>query len=478
MQTALVLTLGHGSSAIFIESGQVKCGYQNERLSGIKGDSRFPALAIERVLQECDVPSDLMIYVSHWEPTGNVDKMTIKHWNREYLSQRFPKADIVCTSTMFTHHDAHAYSALAYNYHAEKPHYIVVADGFGTLGEVLSIYMLESRGVRRVKRCYGYSNSLGLLYQYATDYVGLKMNQDEYKLNAMANRLSTSEAPDILELAMDKADELLMNLDKSTRGGADDPIVSINALSYVHKQSVDFFESHFGPDQRPQIAFFLQSVVEIVLEELIEKHCVECKDITFVGGCFLNVQLNGHLAKCCDSISVMPLSGDEGAGLGLYTRYNPNFVIPDDLNWGLRTLHPTVAQSCADGIIYVPKNRFAGEIEQHLKEDKIVNVVRGAMEYGPRAYCNTSTLALPTIENRSYINKLNNRHDAMPMCPVMTSSQFIAYCKWSTCYKRSVEHMIVAISVLDEWVENIPYDQTRGYVKRVLRSYYAYQLLY
>ena len=30
----------------------------------------------------------------------------------------------------------------------------------------------------------------------------------------------------------------------------------------------------------------------------------------------------------------------------------------------------------------------------------------------------------------------------------------------------------------DEWVENIPYVQTRRYVKRVLRSLYVYQALY
>ena len=30
----------------------------------------------------------------------------------------------------------------------------------------------------------------------------------------------------------------------------------------------------------------------------------------------------------------------------------------------------------------------------------------------------------------------------------------------------------------DEWVEAIPYDQTRAYVKRVLRSWHAYRMLY
>ena len=31
---------------------------------------------------------------------------------------------------------------------------------------------------------------------------------------------------------------------------------------------------------------------------------------------------------------------------------------------------------------------------------------------------------------------------------------------------------------VDEWVENIPLTETRGYVKRVLRSYNTYKLLY
>jgi soluble lytic murein transglycosylase len=30
----------------------------------------------------------------------------------------------------------------------------------------------------------------------------------------------------------------------------------------------------------------------------------------------------------------------------------------------------------------------------------------------------------------------------------------------------------------DEWVEAIPYDETRGYAKRVLRSLHVYQTLY
>ena len=36
----------------------------------------------------------------------------------------------------------------------------------------------------------------------------------------------------------------------------------------------------------------------------------------------------------------------------------------------------------------------------------------------------------------------------------------------------------IAAEADDEWVESIPYDQTRSYVKRVLRSLHAYRVLY
>jgi carbamoyltransferase len=48
-----------------------------------------------------------------------------------------------------------------------------------------------------------------------------------------------------------------------------------------------------------------------------------------------------------------------------------------------------------------------------------VNVVRGWMEYGPRALCNTTTFALPYKKNVSRINFLNQRDEAMPMAPVL-----------------------------------------------------------
>ena len=55
-----------------------------------------------------------------------------------------------------------------------------------------------------------------------------------------------------------------------------------------------------------------------------------------------------------------------------------------------------------------------------ISSDKIVNVVRGHMEFGPRALCATTTFALPTRANVADINTMNSRDTVMPMAPVMS----------------------------------------------------------
>ena len=45
-----------------------------------------------------------------------------------------------------------------------------------------------------------------------------------------------------------------------------------------------------------------------------------------------------------------------------------------------------------------------------VKRDKIVNFVKENMEFGARALGNTTTFALPCLENVEYINHINKRH--------------------------------------------------------------------
>jgi len=438
MSEALILTLGHGSSAILIKNGEIVNGYQNERLSGVKSDSAFPKQAITKLMDYDRILPDCPIYISHWSQDGSVNSMSEKHYDKTYMKTMFPQSNIISTSLDQTHHDAHCHSALAYiGDEIRDNSHVIVADGFGNYGEVLSIYKVEEGRPILIKRAFGYSSSLGLLYQYATDYVGFKMNQDEWKLNALSNLANWTETEKIMHES-EKMVKVIYNNLFTYSFGLDDPLMELGALPFTHNQIHEWLKGLYRPDQKAEIALLLQLTIQDVLDYVIRDY--DIKNLILVGGVFMNVQLNGHLMKSVDTICVNPLSGDCGAGLGLYRMYNPGFVMPQDLCFGKRDL--TIGDYDPD--IYYSYD-LAGDLINFLEQDMIVNVVTGSMEFGERAYCNTSTIALPTIKNSHYISRVNGRSELMPTCPVMNRATYLETFEDTDKIIKSVDHMIIAL---------------------------------
>ena len=60
----------------------------------------------------------------------------------------------------------------------------------------------------------------------------------------------------------------------------------------------------------------------------------------------------------------------------------------------------------------------------HLKENKVIGLVRGRMEFGPRALCNRSIIYKTSDRSANdWLNKRMNRTEFMPFAPVMTDIQ-------------------------------------------------------
>lgn len=446
---SLVLTLGHGSSAILIEDDKIVNGYQNERITKVKSDSVFPMHAIEEMMKWDDIPKDVTVYVSHWEPSANLNKMSKRHWNPDYLNKRFPNHKIRSLNIDFTHHKAHAYSALAYTKDRPENCHIMVADGFGNFGEVLTIYKIENNVPVPIFSSHGYDSSLGLLYQYATDYVGLKMNQDEWKLNAAATNVSIADIPMLLDIS-EKIRKVYLKRLISPSLTTGDPITNLGALSYTHKMVLDLLSKHFKSYEKEKIAFVLQEVVEGCILTLINEFKIN--NLLCVGGVFMNVQLNNRIAmNISGKVSVMPLSGDSGAGLGVYKYHNPGFTIPDSLCWGKRR----ILGPASNHLSYTKD--ITSDLIKLLDQDKIVNIVRGKMEFGERAYCNTSTIAIPSKESCNKINIANGRDGAMPMAPIVTENLYKDIFMYTDKVIRSSDHMIMSL----------PYSINTGYIKGV-----------
>lgn len=448
----LLLTLGHNSSAIFMEDGVVVDGWENERITGFKSDSQMPF--VEGLTEGVDAA-----YVTHWSPDGVLNNMGHKYWKPEWLD----KVPVVTLSTEVTHHDTHMAAAQWYagpDFPYDDRTYGLVIDGFGTFGEHISVYKLGPNGHRTLqRRVHGYNTSLGLLYQYATAFMGMKMHEDEYKLLGY-EVLVPPELVDALGVMTQiwaiKWTDLMA---KSVYGSRYDPVFSLNALLHTKTSVFDLLgavckkfnvtDVH-SQEGRSILAFFVQSLLEAVVLELVDD--LDCKNLILSGGVFYNVKLNhkllNHVWNRGGKLCVYPLAGDQGNALGLWKIHDGlGRLFPDTLCWGLRDLKDV--GHVRNLHVFSSEYEASSFILTALKDVGYVNLVRGNMEFGPRALCNTSTLALPTRGAVAEINAANNRNTVMPMAPVMTRSMYESMFHCTGNVWKSEQHMIVAMQYRD-----------------------------
>lgn len=451
---ALVLTLGHNSSAIYVQDGYIIAGYEEERFTLKKSDSSFPANAIRELQKNFAIDPEAAICVSHWNLSGALFEPN-KYWNPVLLAEMGFTGRVHSLYPGFTHHDAHAEYCQSFTgaTFADEYH-ILVMDGFGTAGECLSFYTVK--GVRRklIKRIYGFSRSIGMLYQYATAFAEMQMHNHEYKMLAYETHIleviDKKELNKLEALITDVADKFYTKMVEIGKLDQQDPMLSLTALPEVQLKIADMLtgllnwvfelrESVTLRDRRIAIAYIVQSITEHVVLKFLLKHAT-LSHIACVGGVFYNVKLNSRIADVCEKACFAPLAGDQGAGLGVYNNAFHDLKIPNHLFWGTRDL---TERRDIEGLYYFETMFEAmSAIEHELTNIGAVNIVRGAMEFGPRALCHTTTLALPTKEVASMINEANDRTNEMPFAMVVSPWQ--AEQLFEDCQKvyKSLEYMI------------------------------------
>lgn len=461
MKYDLLLTLGHNSSAILVEKtsdgseGHILRGYEEERLTGVKSDSRFPINAMHECLgPETDSPEIDGIFVSHWAPDGMLSSMSKKHWDHSLL----PACNrVVCSNREFTHHDGHAWSA--YWYAASKPGMpsngtmIFVIDGFGNFGEHISIYSLTGYGPKLVRRFYGYDGSLGLMYQYMTAFLGMKMHEDEYKILGYEVHINETVVDmELLHREINKEITRILDgyFDRRLVGDFD-PILRLDALPALQKSLIDRWtalgkklgiEDFHSHSSRIVFGYYIQAILEGVVLTLIKIY--KPSNLICAGGVFYNVKLNRLLLDFVPGkLCIFPLAGDQGGALGLYAA-NSALTYPGHLNWGKRRYNRNPPNN-VPGFVHLRGQDPLPWLQENIEKFGCVNLVRAAMEFGPRALCNTSTLAKPKPSVVSRINRMNGRNTIMPMAPVMNRPEYLFRFIGTDQVHLSEEHMIIAM---------------------------------
>lgn len=339
----LLLTLGHNSSAILVEDGEIKAGYEEERLTGVKSDSRFPINAINKLMG--DKKPDA-IYCTHWEPSADFSKLNAKYWDPSY-ADGIP----VRSHTDNTHHDTHAHAAWCFATRAFpiQNTFILVVDGFGSFGEHFSVYKLTDYGQPElVFRARGYDTSLGLMYQYATAFLGMKMHEDEYKLLGYEVHVASNRAEALQPVIEQHVNQWFIEATTAKLGSVYDPMFNIEALAAVREKFFKRFSNilnTFGltdpttNEARATLAYYVQEVLEMCVLRVMAQFPV--KNLVVSGGCFYNVKLNKVLLdEISGKFCAYPLAGDQGNAIGLYAIDHPSFRFPGHLFLGQRKLEP------------------------------------------------------------------------------------------------------------------------------------------
>lgn len=466
MKNYLLITLGHNSSAIFVDNSSFEetgkssiIGYEEERLSRIKADSQFPIDAINEIKYNVGLNrmKGCEILISHWFNFTGIETPNKYITLQDINMLKEISTNIELVNEGFTHHDAHAYSAYEFRDYFKKqegniPVYCIVADGFGNNEEVLSIYRRDTgKKPELVKRFYGYEKSLGLFYQYATSFVGMKENQDEYKFLGYEAHISKIFHDKEIQILAEESDKIVENFKnayssddiKMSFAGICDYAINCGKLAKIkeewHKLFADIlFKLNFnGSDNttaaaRVAIAFVVQRTVEKVVNCIVASFGI--KYLCLAGGLFYNVKLNNSiLTSLIDvdgNLSIMPLAGDQGAAIGMYAAEEDTPQFPfRTLAIGTRRLYNIEKFADNENIFVeqVPRiddtesaRCLASEIADHIADGRIVNIVYGNMEFGPRALCNTSSVFLPNAELTAENNTNNKRNEVMPCAPVCT----------------------------------------------------------
>lgn len=466
MKNYLLITLGHNSSAIFVDNSSFEeteksciIGYEEERLSRIKADSQFPIDAINEIKYNVGLNrmKGCEILISHWFNFTGAETPNKYITLQDINMLKEISTNIKLVNKDFTHHDAHAYSAYEFRDYFKKqegniPVYCIVADGFGNNEEVLSIYRRDTgKKPELVKRFYGYEKSLGLFYQYATSFVGMKENQDEYKFLGYEANINKAFDDAEIRILAEESDKIVENFKnayssddvKLSFAGICSREINYDKLTETkenwHKLFADIlFKLNFnGSDKttdaaRVAIAFVVQRTVEKVINCIVASFGI--KYLCLAGGLFYNVKLNNSiltsLADIDGNLSIMPLAGDQGAAIGMYAAEEDTPQFPfRTLAIGTRRLY-NINKFADNENIFVEQIPQIGdteslrclvsEIADHIADGRIVNIVYGNMEFGPRALCNTSSVFLPNAELTAENNANNKRNEVMPCAPVCT----------------------------------------------------------
>ena len=508
----------HDSSACLIKDGKILSAIQEERFSRKKNDSTFPKRVISYFLKNYNINlNDIDFIVFYEKPFLKFERLietyvknsprgfksfvtSIPFWVKEKLFQKKNILDYLfeidetfdkkkCNLLFSNHHLSHASSA--YYPSPFDNAAILTLDGVGEW-TTTAIYLAEKNKIL-LKEKIDFPNSLGLLYSSFTQYLGFKVNEDEYKVMGLAPYGKPIYKEKILENMVEVFDNGFFKLNMKYFNYE-------IGLTMINKKFENYFKKKTRKKTEPIENFHknIASSIQKVLEEIIIKMAkyirkkYKKENLCLAGGVALNCVVNGKLQndKVFKNIWIQPAAGDAGGSLGAalliwYQKLNniKKIAINDSMQNSLLGRSYTQNQieaelnSLKSNFYSFDENKIIDIVSNSLIKGKTIGWFQGREEFGPRALGSRSIIADPRIPDMQKILnlKIKFRESFRPFAPVVLEEECH---KWFEMNYKSPYMLFVATlknekKILIDGQKNLDLNEVRSKIPAVTHVDYS-----
>jgi carbamoyltransferase len=465
----------HDSAACLVEDGRILAAAQEERFTRKKHDARFPSRAVEYCLREAGITGKDVNLVGFYEkPLVKFDRlletyiacaprgwksylMAMPLWLSEKLwmsSDIQGRIEGYAGEVYFgDHHESHAASAFYPSPFEQAA--IVTLDGVGEWA-TSSIGVGRGHEIELIHELR-FPHSLGLLYSAFTYFAGFRVNSGEYKVMGLA----PYGEPKYVQLIKDHLLEI-----------RDDGSLWMNMEYFTYPHGLTMTGRAFerllgGPARQPESKLtqremdLARSIQEITEEAMLKMTAFAhretgMRDLCLAGGVALNCVGNGRIRRegPFEEIWIQPAAGDAGGAMGvalaLWHRYldKPRcsseragtWERPSEVGGSGRV--PRYADGMSGSFLgprsgedeiarfletngyrahQVDRRVLADRVAALMAQGKVVGLLQGRMEFGPRALGGRSIIGdARSPKMQSVMNlKIKFRESFRPFAPAV-----------------------------------------------------------
>jgi carbamoyltransferase len=320
--------------------------------------------------------------------------------------------------TAVEHHPSHAWSAFACSPFDEA--LVVTADGRGDRKSI-TVSTADGNGLAE-HEWYSSIDSLGHLYSQVTYVLGYRPNRHEGKITGLAGHGNATAAKEYLRTLVDWEDDRI-----AARPGRFFTPTDVEIPAPTLERMKEFAAEDLAAGVQSLLEELMCRLVKSRLDRYGRRH------VALAGGVFANVQLNKRIRELpgVEAVYVKPNMGDGGLSVGAaaaawHRRTGAVKISVPDMFLG-----PDVPAG-ADRHLPAPSVSFASAdatvewIAQSVAAGRIVGVVRGRCEFGPRALCHRSILGSAADAGiNDTLNTRLRRTEFMPFAPVMRAEDAV-----------------------------------------------------